>query len=115
MTEPIDPRHFQANERTLLAWVRTGLALVAFGFVIDRLALWFRYEMHRDDSGSLALGTAAIALGVACQLIGAGRFVAMRRSLVGNRPFVPGTSGPLVVVVLVAGLGLALLIYLLFA
>jgi len=29
-----------ANERTFLAWVRTGLAVVAFGFVIERLNLF---------------------------------------------------------------------------
>jgi uncharacterized membrane protein YidH (DUF202 family) len=26
-----DPRALQANERTLLAWIRTGLALITFG------------------------------------------------------------------------------------
>jgi len=30
-----DPRTLQANERTLLAWLRTGLALITFGFVIE--------------------------------------------------------------------------------
>jgi putative membrane protein len=35
-----DSRFIQANERTLLAWVRTSLALVTFGFVIARLGTW---------------------------------------------------------------------------
>jgi putative membrane protein len=26
-----------ANERTFLAWVRTGIAVIAFGFVIEKL------------------------------------------------------------------------------
>src|SRR5256885_3843544 len=26
-----------ANERTFLAWIRTGLATIAFGFVVERL------------------------------------------------------------------------------
>ncbi len=34
-----DPRVQLATERTLLAWVRTGLALMAFGFVVARFAL----------------------------------------------------------------------------
>jgi putative membrane protein len=29
-----------ANERTFLAWVRTGIAVIAFGFVIEKLNLF---------------------------------------------------------------------------
>ena len=29
-----------ANERTFLAWVRTGIAVIAFGFVIERFNLF---------------------------------------------------------------------------
>ena len=34
-----DPRVQLATERTVLAWIRTGLALMAFGFVVARFAL----------------------------------------------------------------------------
>jgi putative membrane protein len=37
-----DPRVFFAAERTLLAWVRTGLGLVGMGFVVARFGLFFR-------------------------------------------------------------------------
>ena len=115
VTEHIDPRNLQANERTLLAWIRTGLTLMAFGFLIDRMALWFRYELHQNERISLILGTVAIALGAACQLIGAVRFTAVRRAIVAGRTFVPGGAGPIALVVLVALLGAALLVYLLIA
>ena len=39
---PSDPRVFFASERTLLAWVRTGIALVGLGFVISRFGLFLR-------------------------------------------------------------------------
>ncbi|HEU4707865.1 MAG TPA: DUF202 domain-containing protein, partial [Methylophilaceae bacterium] len=35
-----DPRVFFATERTLLAWIRTGLTVVALGFVVARFGLF---------------------------------------------------------------------------
>ena len=40
MSELNDPRVFFAAERTLLAWNRTSLSLMAFGFVIERFGLF---------------------------------------------------------------------------
>lgn len=31
-----------ANERTFLAWIRTGLGIMAFGFVIEKFALFLK-------------------------------------------------------------------------
>ncbi len=35
-------REHQANERTFLAWLRTALALIGFGFAIARFSLFLR-------------------------------------------------------------------------
>jgi putative membrane protein len=35
-----DPRIYFAAERTLLAWVRTGIAVMAFGFVVARFGVF---------------------------------------------------------------------------
>lgn len=40
MSELNDPRVFFAAERTLLAWTRTSLTLMAFGFMIERFSLF---------------------------------------------------------------------------
>lgn len=40
MSDLNDPRVFFAAERTLLAWNRTSLTLMAFGFVIERFGLF---------------------------------------------------------------------------
>jgi putative membrane protein len=40
-----DPRVFFAAERTLLAWTRTGLTLMAFGFALERFGLFLHVLM----------------------------------------------------------------------
>lgn len=44
-TDPNRQRDHQANERTFLAWLRTALALTAFGFAIARFGLFTR-QIH---------------------------------------------------------------------
>jgi inner membrane protein YidH len=40
-----DARDYLAEERTFLAWIRTGVAVMAFGFVVARLVFsWKRSE-----------------------------------------------------------------------
>lgn len=40
MSDLNDPRVFFAAERTLMAWTRTSLTLMAFGFVVERFGLF---------------------------------------------------------------------------
>jgi len=42
--EPCDPRVYLAAERTFLAWIRTGLAFMGFGFIVARLSPFLREE-----------------------------------------------------------------------
>jgi len=69
--ESDDPRVYFAAERTLLAWVRTGLALMGFGFIVARFGLFLRelavvrQEMPARPTGySLWIGVALVLLGV---------------------------------------------------
>ncbi len=113
MLEP-DLRILQANERTLLAWVRTGLTLMAFGFVVARLAMWLRLEYpdRGEPAASSWLGIAAIATGVACHVIGAVRFMRARQAIIAGRAMVPGGLGPVLVAGVVAAIGLAAMVHL---
>ncbi len=45
-----------ANERTFLAWVRTGLAMIGFGFVMARVGLFLR-QLAYDAGAAPSLGT----------------------------------------------------------
>jgi putative membrane protein len=39
-----------ANERTFLAWVRTGIATIAFGFVVEKFNLFVRTIVEANAS-----------------------------------------------------------------
>jgi uncharacterized membrane protein YidH (DUF202 family) len=40
--KPLNRRVHLANERTFLAWIRTSIALMAFGFVVEKFALFVK-------------------------------------------------------------------------
>lgn len=71
MRSRTDPRVPLAMERTFLAWIRTGLAMMGFGFVVARFSLFLR-EIERIRGGAVPvgsgvspmMGTALVALGV---------------------------------------------------
>ena len=62
-----DPRVYFAAERTLLAWIRTALTLMGFGFVVARFGLFLRM-LHPEQSGghafSVVVGVTLVLLGV---------------------------------------------------
>ncbi len=66
MSDLNDPRVFFAAERTLLAWNRTGLSLMAFGFVIERFGLFVhmlrQIPSHTGRDFSFWIGIAFIGL-----------------------------------------------------
>jgi putative membrane protein len=92
--EAPDSRFLQANERTLLAWVRTGLGLLGMGFVIARFGAEDTTSGRRHEL-LLAAGLAVAALTPVTILVALGRYLKVHRALVENRPTPTGT-GPAV-------------------
>jgi putative membrane protein len=80
-------RDHAANERTLLAWIRTGIALMAFGFAIARFGLFLR-EVARAGQvrvgpgmGSGWFGVVLVALGLVTNAAATARYADVRRAL----------------------------------
>jgi putative membrane protein len=85
MPDAADPRVFFAAERTLLAWQRCSLALMGFGFVIERFSLFI--AVLRRESGRATPHVFSLVVGVLLILLGAAVAVA---SSVAFRRFVRG-------------------------
>lgn len=83
-----DPRVFFAAERTLLAWLRTGLTLIALGFVVSRFGLFVRLlaiEPQASVPSPSSHPSLSAALGVAFVIAGT---LAIALSAVQHRRFV---------------------------
>ncbi|MBV2132358.1 DUF202 domain-containing protein [Pseudomonas sp. MAP12] len=115
MSELNDPRVFFAAERTLLAWNRTSLALMAFGFVIERFGLFMHLILRPGDAQlqrgvSFWIGLGFLLLGAAVAVSSSWQYRKVVRTL---KPIEIPTgysvnAGPLINL-LVAALGLGLL------
>ena len=82
-------RLHQANERTMLAWIRTGIALMAFGFAIARFGVFLRQVASVGQLavrplhglGSAWVGAALVALGMIANLLATIRYARIRRAI----------------------------------
>jgi uncharacterized protein (DUF302 family)/uncharacterized membrane protein YidH (DUF202 family) len=82
-----DLKDYLAAENTYLSWIRTGLALMGFGFVVARFGVYIRALAAagnlpaRDYGLSVPLGTVLIAIGVAVLIGSTWTYVRMVRAL----------------------------------
>jgi len=94
----VDVRFLLANERTLLAWIRTSLAIEAGGIALA--------QIHKQH---IAVGIIVLLSGAAVALIGYHRYIVADRSI-RNHHLPPTGSGPTIQVIGVVAIALLLAI-----
>lgn len=69
---PGSPNDFLANERTFLAWIRTSIGIMAFGFVVEKFSLFVKQitmligseHIVQPKGNSALIGILLVAAGV---------------------------------------------------
>lgn len=118
--EPGDLRVYFAAQRTMLAWVRTGVALMGFGFVVARFGVFLRelaiargLGEASHGGGSVWAGTALLLVGVGANAVAAARFGRFARDFKRAAPVRPtGIVPESLVALILAAIGLFLISYL---
>lgn len=119
MANESDPRVFFAAERTLLAWLRTGLAVIGVGFLVARFGLFLaiasqQTNHHHPRIFSTILGIGFVLLGSAMIGFAAWQQIRFCRDLPADQlPSRYWTNFSVWMATLVSVLGIALAVYLL--
>jgi putative membrane protein len=111
-----------ANERTFLAWVRTAIAVMAFGFLVEKFDLFLELAAPSLAGRTLSLpgqkfgniaGLALIVLGTAMVVLAAIRFLITAKQIDSDEEVAgPGARIDMALAVLLTLLGGALFVYL---
>jgi len=83
-----------ANERTYLAWVRTAIAVMAFGFLVEKFDLFLTYigsslgnpEQFQQSVASGWVGIALFSVGIVIIVSATVRFFLFKRAIEADDP-----------------------------
>lgn len=115
-------RDHAANERTYLAWVRTGITVMVLGFIVEKFELFLaslqvlladKARILAHAKGPEMVSMALVSFGVLVIVVGAVRFFRVKTQLdssggIGYR----GTLPALVLTLVLVAFGIYLLLYL---
>ncbi|HCE57963.1 MAG TPA: hypothetical protein DER09_09115 [Prolixibacteraceae bacterium] len=112
-------REHLANERTFLAWIRTSIALMGFGFVIVKFSLFLKQLSLLLETGGLPskgyssiVGVVMVAIGVIITILAFLQYKRNEKQLKNNY-FVPSSMLTLFVTLIIITGGIFMIFYLL--
>jgi putative membrane protein len=113
-------REHLANERTFLAWIRTGIALMGLGFIVVKFALFLKEILFLLNGNSLVstkgysalVGVALVALGVLVCLLAFWQFKRVENQIKSDT-YLPSSGLSILLTLSILIGGIFLIIYLL--
>jgi putative membrane protein len=96
-----------ANERTYLAWLRTGIAIIAFGFVLHTIVKTLGAEpVHHISDGGREAGLALVLVGLITLVVATWRFTVTSRKISSEQiiSFDPRSAKRLGILIIVLGI-----------
>jgi len=108
-----------ANERTFLAWVRTGISIMAFGFVVEKFSLFVKqlsYYLGKETTPppagtSSVIGIVLVGLGALMGVLAFVRYRAVQRQI-DDDTYVPSPLLSILLTLSLVVIGLFLMLYL---
>jgi uncharacterized membrane protein YidH (DUF202 family) len=112
-------RVHMANERTFLAWIRTSVAIMAFGFVVEKFSLFVKqmaYYLGKETSPpsqgySSTIGIVLVGLGVLMGVLAFIRYKKVERQI-DDDSYHPSVILGVLLVLSVIAIGFFLVLYL---
>jgi len=114
-----DRRVHMANERTFLAWVRTGISIMAFGFVVEKFSLFARqlsFYLGKETTPPLPgvssiIGIVLVGLGALMGVLAFIRYRAVERQIEDDT-YAPSRILSVLLTLAIVTIGLFLMLYL---
>ena len=111
-------RVHMANERTFLAWIRTSIGIMAFGFVIEKFFVSYDYNNTTgiknlsDGYNFIAfLGILLVFLGAGAGLLATYRFLKTEKEIMEDT-YHPSVIADILIAILLGSIGILLAVYL---
>lgn len=106
-------RVHMANERTFLAWIRTGIGIMAFGFVVKKFGLFINTvnSLASSHGYTSVLGIGLVGLGTLMNLLAFLKYKKTQRQI-NEDTYQPSSVLDLLLTISVLGVGVLLVVYL---